>query len=185
MNVPVNNQSFIINNPVNFNRSQFTNPYSGIYPAEALPAVNPVIITKMQLKEMENMKTSFRNQVRNVVALDQFLRKRLTAAGSGLGGAAPAFIGINFGEELSFRLPGSAEAFNIFTATLKRKSYFLYHRSQAEPESNILKVNLKVADMIALEQELSIILENIKPTDYVATLLQKQPRHNRKSKLAG
>ncbi|GEO07221.1 hypothetical protein AAE02nite_48850 [Adhaeribacter aerolatus] len=133
---------------------------------------------------MENMKTSFRNQVHNVVALDQFIRKRLVQHNSGEKSTETTLIGINFGDELSFRLPGSAEAFNIFTATLQRKSYFLNYRSRADAATNLLKVNLKVADLGALEQELSIILENIKPLDYVFTVLQ-QRREILKQKLAG
>lgn len=163
-------------------------PESEINPVENRASVTPVVITRLHLKEIENMKTSFRNQVRNVVALEQFIRKRLQQPenGSGLGGAEPALIGINFGEELSFRLPGSGEAFHIFTATLQRKSYFLQYRSRIEPETNILKVNLKVADLTALEQELSIILENIKPIDYVFTVWQQQQKLNiPKQKLAG
>jgi hypothetical protein len=183
MNVPQNNQSYSFTNPQVFNRIPETEINNSA--AEAQAVTGFVFITRLLQKEMENMKTSFRNQVRNVVALDQFIRKRLVQAGSGKGGAEPVLIGINFGEELSFRLPGSDEAFNIFIATLKRKSYFLHHRSRAEPEAKILKVNLKVADITALEQELSIILENITPADHVTTVLQRQHRQARKQKLAG
>ncbi|MGV3588519.1 MAG: hypothetical protein ACO1OF_16050 [Adhaeribacter sp.] len=161
-------------------------PEAEINPVENRAAVTPVVITRVHLKEIESMKTSFRNQVRNVVALEQFIRKRLQQTGPGLGGVEPALIGINFGDELSFRLPGSGEAFNIFTATLQRKSYYLQYHSRTEPDTNILKVNLKVNDLSALEQELSIILENIKPVDYVFTVLQQQQRLNvPKQKLAG
>jgi hypothetical protein len=131
------------------------------------------------------MKTSFRNQVHNVVAVDQFIRKRLAGAGAGLNGGEPNLIGINYEEELSFRLPGSDEAFQIFTATLISKSYFLHYRSRPEPETKVLKVNLKVADLAGLEQELSILLENIGPADYVNTVLQKQYLPAPKQRLAG
>ncbi|MDB5261616.1 MAG: hypothetical protein JWQ14_897 [Adhaeribacter sp.] len=185
MNVPLNNQSLSISNPETFTGNWSLNTRSAGQPAGA-PADNSFfLITRFQLKEMEEMKTSFRNQVRNVVALDQFIRKRIVRAGNGLGGAEPALIGIDMGEELSFRLPGSAEAFSIFTATLKQKSLFLHHRSTADLEKNILKVKLKVADMAALEQELSIILENIRPTDYVFTVLQRRHRNVQRQKLAG
>ena len=149
-----------------------------------LSVMPPVIITKFLLAEMANIKLSFQNQVRNVVALHSWLTKR-----SDFDAAVPLtkFWTVNQrgGQGLSFKLPGSPEAFQLFGNTLFRKSYVLQQRGSLHTDTNILKINLAVLELTALDQELSIVLENIQPTDYVATVLQQRIRYARIQKMAG
>lgn len=135
------------------------------------------VLNKGVLLELQKLTQSFKAQIRNSVALIKWLHAK---SGSGQSSASTNDQELlawqsSFGESLSFRFAASAGAFNIFAETLLRKSYFLHHHAQINPEGQIIKVRVATSRLPELEQELSIVFENIKPVNYLQTrLLQKQ-----------
>jgi len=152
------------------------------------PAASPVItlathspkvtiLHKSLLLELQKLTKSFQAQVRNAVALIKWLHHKSVGNVPAVNSTAQELQAwqSSFGESLSFRFSTSPEAFALFTDTLLRKSYFLHHHAQVNPESQLVKVRVAVSRLPELEQELSIVFENIKPINYLETrLLQKQ-----------
>lgn len=138
------------------------------------------VLTKALLRELQQLTKSLQTQLRNSVALTKWLHRKgaiLSADTSGTAVRGLMALQNAFGERLSFRFVTSPEAFILFTDTLLRKSYFLHHHAQVNPGSQLLQVRVAVSRLPELEQELSIVFENIKPENYLETLLlQKQQR---------
>ncbi|QNF31885.1 hypothetical protein HUW51_03795 [Adhaeribacter swui] len=167
------------------NRSSFPKPRT--YPAAAAEIISVLMTTPAKPKvtvlknnlllELQKLTKSLRAQVRNSVALIKFLHSKKTdyAVPEAATGAAPAGKPSSFGESLTFRFSTDPEAFTLFTETLLRKSYFLHHSAEVDPEHQLLKVRVAESRLPELEQELSIVFENIKPVNYLETyLLRKQ-----------
>ncbi|QMU28872.1 hypothetical protein [Adhaeribacter radiodurans] len=135
------------------------------------------VLDKSQLQELHKLIKSFQAQVRNSVALIKWLHaktgNKTTAVSST--GQEPFTWQSSFGESLSFRFSTNSDAFTLFSDTLMRKSYFLHHHAQVDTFNQLIKVRVAVNRLPELEQELSIVFENIKPINYLETqLLQKQ-----------
>ncbi|MDQ4141032.1 MAG: hypothetical protein M3142_10965 [Bacteroidota bacterium] len=134
------------------------------------------VLHKSLLLELQKLIKSFQAQLRNSVALLKWLHGKtgnnpLTVSSSG---QELLTWQSSFGESLSFRFSTSPEAFTLFADTLLRKSYFLHHHAQVDLANQIIKVRVAVNRLPELEQELSIVFENIKPVNYLETqLLQK------------
>lgn len=149
-------------------------------PSIKLPAHKPkiTILNKGLLLKLQKLTKSFQAQVRNSVALIKWLHAKTVSNPSEVSSTTQESRTwqSSFGESLSFRFSTSPEAFVLFTDTLLRKSYFLHHHAQVNPESQLIKVRVAVSRLPKLEQELSIVFENIKPINYLESrLLQKHP----------
>ncbi len=143
------------------------------------PAKPKVTILKADLLlELQKLTKSLRAQVRNSVALIKFLHAKKTD-NSLLGeitGTEQQVKQSSFGESLTFRFSTDPEVFTLFTDTLLRKSYFLHHHAEVDSRNQLLKVRVAESRLPELEQELSIVFENIKASNYLETyLLRKQP----------
>ena len=158
-----------------------TNPAAAIDVISVLmstPAKPNVTVLKASLLlELQKLTKSLRAQVRNSVALIKFLHaKKGDFTISETIAATPVTKQSSFGESLTFRFFTDPEAFHLFADTLLRKSYFLYHHAEVDPENQLLRVRVAESRLPELEQELSIVFENIKPINYLETyLLRKQP----------
>lgn len=152
--------------------------------AAVLPAAPPVILTKLWLTEIETIKTTFRKQLRNVVAVNGFWQNKITVGPAP--GNIPAAIYLEEANEkgLTFKLPGSLAAFGLFVTTLCRKSFLVYNRATLMAEENSIKLQLNMAELTKLEQELSIVIEHLNTTDYIATLVQWQIKKRQLEKIA-
>ncbi len=136
--------------------------------ADLLSVLNPTpvkpkitVLKNSLLLELQKLTKSLRAQVRNSVALLKFLHAR-KADNSVLAGATATeqlSWQSSFGESLTFRFSTNPEAFRLFTDTLLRKSYFLHHHAEVNPEHQLLKVRVAVSRLPELEQELSIVFE--------------------------
>ncbi len=164
-----------------FDKSR-TNPAAAIDVMSVLmstPAKPKVTVLKATLLlELQKLTKSLRAQVRNSVALIKFLHaKKIDNSLPGeITGTEQPVKQSSFGESLTFRFSTDPEAFTLFADTVLRKSYFLHHHAEVDPQNQLLKVRVAESRLPELEQELSIVFENIKPINYLETyLLRKQP----------
>lgn len=132
--------------------------------------VKPIITTRLK-QELHQLTNSLRAQVRNVIAVNNWLQQKSKAAGTSQN--VPVWPH-HPGEVLSFRLVSSPEAFKLFTDTLLRKSFFLHYYGEVNPEEQVLKTRIRIGRMAEWEQELSIIFESINISVYLDTLLYRQ-----------
>ncbi|PSR52019.1 hypothetical protein AHMF7605_00020 [Adhaeribacter arboris] len=138
------------------------------------------ILHKSLVLELQKLIKSFQAQVRNSVALLKWLHAKTGNKALAVNSTGQDLLTwqSSFGESLTFQFSTSSEAFTLFSDTLLRKSYFLHHHAQVDPEKQLIKVRVAVNRLPELEQELSIVFENIKPINYLETqLLQKQQLH--------
>ncbi|RDC61425.1 hypothetical protein [Adhaeribacter pallidiroseus] len=152
------------------------------YPAAAANVISVLMTTPAKPKitvlknshlvELQKLTKSLRAQVRNSVALIKFLHaKKVDYTGIE---TEPASKQNAFGESLTFRFSTDPEAFYLFADTLLRKSYFLHHHAEVDPDNQLLKVRVAESRLPELEQELSIVFENIKPINYLETYLLRK-----------
>jgi hypothetical protein len=139
-----------------------------------------VVLSRTVLQEIEGLVQCFRSQVRNSVAVANWLQQRYKITPEQL----PWQNLLQTSPVLTFRFKASELAFNVFTHTLIRKSYYLHRQAQILPQTQLLQVNHQNIPLSRLEQELSVVLEDLHPRDYLATLLQ-QKQAGAESKLAG
>ena len=152
--------------------------YSGIPEKTFLP-VQPVLSRNLQ-QELHRLADSLRSQVRNAIAVNNWLQRQKTSL------ELTQEVAVNLNQlqnpvtdSLTFRFVSSPEAFKLFTDTLVRKSYFLHYQAEVDSENQLLKVRLNAQQLPEWEQELSILFENITIAVYLQTLLY----HQQQSKL--
>lgn len=140
-------------------------------PAIANPAYQPVLTQQLQ-QELNQLLSSLRKQVRNVVAVAGWLERHQqpTIADRMLAGQLPA-LQLGRIEELTFPLKASPQAFAIFTQTLLQKSAYLQQHARADARQQVLKIRVDFRNLAAWEFEMSVIFEQITPAVYVNTLL--------------
>ena len=135
----------------------------------------PAVLSQQLQQELQRLAHSLRAQVRNAIAVTNWLQRQNTAISQGQdAGLNPNFLAPPNIETLTFRFVSSPEAFDLFTATLGRRSFFLHYHSQTDRENQQIKVRLKMAQLPEWEQELSILFENITIAVYLDTLLSHQ-----------
>ncbi len=127
-----------------------------------------VILKRATLQEIGGLVQSFRSQVRNSVAVANWLQHRYKITPE-----QPPWPDLwQDSPVLTFRFQASELAFHVFAHTLIRKSYYLHRQTQILPETQLLQINHQNIPLVRLEQELSVVLEDLCPRDYLATLLQ-------------
>ena len=139
----------------------------------ALPAPQPILTQYLQ-QELNQLLSSLRKQVRNVVAVGGWLARQHRVVDPVLTGQLPA-LQSSRPEELSFHLPASAQAFSLFTRTLLRTNAYLQTHARLDAHQQVLKVRVDFQDLEAWEFELSVNFEQITPAAYVKTLLYDRP----------
>ena len=141
------------------------------YLPEVSPPVVPVVLTQTLQQELNQLLTSFRKQVRNVVAVGLWLERHKAgaAAGQPLAGQLP-HLQLGRTEELSFQLKASAEAFALFTRTLLQTNAYLQEYAHVDQAQQVLKVRVDFRNLAAWEYEMSILFEQITPASYLQTL---------------
>jgi hypothetical protein len=144
-------------------------------PVTTPPAIQPVFTHQLQ-QELDQLLTSLRKQVRNVVAVAGWMErnKQLMTTNRTLAGKLPA-LQLSQPEELTFPLKASAEAFALFTQTLLRTSSYLQENARVDARQQVLKVQVNFRALDAWEFEMSVIFEQITPAVYVNTLLYDRP----------
>jgi hypothetical protein len=137
--------------------------------------IKPVLTAGLQ-RELNQLANSLRTQVRNVIAVNNWLqqKEKTAAIGQEFSLNWPGLQN-NEGEVLSFRFVSSPEAFKLFADTMLRKSFFLHYYAEVNPEEQVLKTRISFSRLPAWEQELSIIFESITIAVYLETLLYHQP----------
>jgi hypothetical protein len=142
------------------------------YLAQAPQAVAPSVLTQQVQQELNQLLASLRKQVRNVVAVGQWLARQPQKAPADqvLAGQLPA-LQISRPEALSFQLKASPEAFALFAKALQRTNFYRHGQVQTDRQQQVVKIGVDFRDLGAWEYELSILFEQITPDAYLKSLL--------------
>ena len=131
------------------------------------------------LIEIGELQKSLWCQVRNALALYQWLQKRtrqqhhsVNDASNNVAASALFNLENEMKQGLSFQLKGSKEAIALLVATIHRKNYIIPNQAFINTATRTIKLKLNIQELVALEQELSITAEAIKSRDYLLTVLQ-------------